>query len=214
MTAGFDYPVILNIGGKDCLIVGGGPVAARKLRSLCEAGARVRVAALNFCPALEAAAAAWPGQCSLCRCSFEPSLLKGAFLTVAATDDEELNDAIAAAAPFLCNNVSRPEKGNFTVPAHWQEGDLHLAVTSGFAAFSRLLRDYLGEILKKHFVDSEKFLLEERQRLHKKEPVFAKRQLFWRRILNEKFIDMVLKGQEQQAKELIANEIDRYRSQP
>ncbi len=213
MTAGFDYPVMLNIGGKACLIVGGGPVAARKLHSLCEAGARVRVVALDFCPALEAAAAAWPGQCSLCRRSFEPALLEGAFLTVAATDDAELNDVIAAHAPFLCNNVTRPERGNFIVPAHWHEEGLHVAVTSGSAAFSRLLRDYLGEQLAAGFVELEKFLPKERQRLRELEPLFAKRQLFWRRVLTKELIAMAAKGEYRQAKEKIKDEIDRYRSQ-
>ncbi|RJS59099.1 hypothetical protein CJ483_02670 [Bacillus sp. PK3_68] len=37
------YPAMLNITGKKAVVVGGGPVAARKVRSLAAAGAQIEV---------------------------------------------------------------------------------------------------------------------------------------------------------------------------
>ena len=53
----FHYPVILKLTGKKCVIIGGGEVAARKLNTLCEAGAEVTVVAPEFCTLLQNIAA-------------------------------------------------------------------------------------------------------------------------------------------------------------
>ncbi|WP_169736453.1 NAD(P)-dependent oxidoreductase, partial [Promicromonospora kroppenstedtii] len=39
------YPLGLKVTGRLVVVVGGGPVAARRVRSLLDAGARVRVVA-------------------------------------------------------------------------------------------------------------------------------------------------------------------------
>ncbi len=37
------YPAVLDLRGRNCLVVGGGTVAERKVESLLECGARVKV---------------------------------------------------------------------------------------------------------------------------------------------------------------------------
>ncbi len=37
------YPIFLNISGKRCVVIGGGQVALRKVRTLLEHGASVQV---------------------------------------------------------------------------------------------------------------------------------------------------------------------------
>jgi hypothetical protein len=46
------YPVVLGLAGRRCLVVGGGPVAARRARGLAEVGALVSVVALRASPSL------------------------------------------------------------------------------------------------------------------------------------------------------------------
>ncbi|HWI61093.1 MAG TPA: NAD(P)-dependent oxidoreductase, partial [Symbiobacteriaceae bacterium] len=52
------YAVGLELEGADCLVVGGGEVAARKVAGLREAGARVTVIAPELAPGLKAMAGA------------------------------------------------------------------------------------------------------------------------------------------------------------
>ena len=48
----FAYPVMLDIAGRRCLVVGGGPVAERKMDGLLTADARVTVVSPSLTPAL------------------------------------------------------------------------------------------------------------------------------------------------------------------
>jgi len=48
------YPVTLDVSGRPCLVVGGGPVAARKARALLDCGARVTVIAPSLGRDMEA----------------------------------------------------------------------------------------------------------------------------------------------------------------
>ena len=43
------YPINLNVAGKNCVVVGGGEVALRKIRGLLESGAVVKVIAPKIC---------------------------------------------------------------------------------------------------------------------------------------------------------------------
>ena len=47
------YPISLDLSQKICLVVGGGPVAERKVKSLLECGALVRVVSPEITPGLE-----------------------------------------------------------------------------------------------------------------------------------------------------------------
>lgn len=47
------YPVVLNVQGKNCLVVGGGKVGSRKARGLYEEGAQVTVLSSSFYERLE-----------------------------------------------------------------------------------------------------------------------------------------------------------------
>lgn len=58
MTAAADYPLTLDLHGRRAVVVGGGPVAARRARGLLDAGADVDVVAPWVCEDLAAAAAA------------------------------------------------------------------------------------------------------------------------------------------------------------
>lgn len=51
----FHYPAMLRVTGKNCVIIGGGTVAARKLSTLLDAGAKVTVVAPLFCDEVQKA---------------------------------------------------------------------------------------------------------------------------------------------------------------
>jgi siroheme synthase-like protein len=150
------FPVALNVAGRRCVIVGGGPVGERKARALVEAGANVVVVAL----ALTAAGLAEDvraGHVCHVAAPFTPEHLEGAFLAIAATDRPEVNAAVAHAARargVLVNlaappaeNDARDDFGDFATMASVRRGDLLIAVSTGGAGpalAARLKRD-LGE---------------------------------------------------------------------
>lgn len=144
MSAG--YPIILDLSDWLCLVVGGGEVAERKVAGLLKAGAAVRVVSPTLVAPLAADAAA--GRIEHRARFFTPSDLAGVQLVIAATDDREVNAAVAAEARArgaLVNVADAPEEGNFWVPAVVRRGELTLTVSTGRAspALARRLRQQL-----------------------------------------------------------------------
>ena len=137
------YPVNLDIRGRDCLVVGGGAVGARKVATLLACGAKTTVVSPKTVPEIDRLADA--GNIRLLRRGFSPDDLGGRFLVIGATDDENLNRRISAEAEkrgMLCNIADFPEGCNFILPAVVRRGDLLIAIsTSGTSpAFAKALR--------------------------------------------------------------------------
>lgn len=139
------YPANLKIDGKPCVIIGGGRVASRKAVSLLECGARLKVVS----PELDAAFGE-VGEFEHVARPYEPGDLEGAFLVIAATDDEAVNRAVedeAQALQLLLNVVDKPEQCNFYVPSSVKRGELMLTVSTGgmLPALSKRLRKELEQ---------------------------------------------------------------------
>lgn len=140
------FLVNLALEGRSALVVGAGPVAARKVQDLLAGGASVTVVAPKVCADLERLAQA--GSIRLLRRPYEAADVQAMFVVVAATDDEELNATVsrhAQARGILVNVVDRPALCTFTLPAVVRRGDLTLAVaTDGRCpAFASALREEL-----------------------------------------------------------------------
>ena len=138
------YPAMLDLTDRPCLVVGGGEVGLRKVRSLLEAGALVTVIEPEPTPRLEAMAR--EGLVEVLTGPFETALVDAMWLVIAATDDEGVNRAVSDAAwerGIFVNVVDVPKLSTFIVPASVRRGDLILAVsTSGAspAAAARIRR--------------------------------------------------------------------------
>ncbi len=142
------YPAFLDLRQRLAVVVGGGQVAGRKVASLIEAGAWVRLVAPELNPAT---AALLPHDLVEHRARpFVQSDLEGAWLVFCATNIEQLNRAVAAEAEkrrVFVNVVDVPELCSFIVPASLRRGDLCLAVSTAGAgpAVARRLREGLEE---------------------------------------------------------------------
>ncbi|MDO9556392.1 MAG: bifunctional precorrin-2 dehydrogenase/sirohydrochlorin ferrochelatase [Coriobacteriia bacterium] len=146
------YPVYLDLGDRLAVVVGGGSVAARKIRTLVDYGARVLVVAPD--PTAELERLATDGAIALERRGYVRGDLDGAFLVVCATDSEEVNRAVYEEADqrgCLVNVVDVPELCNFIVPSIVRRGQLQLAISTGGAApvvakrLRRHIEEYVGE---------------------------------------------------------------------
>lgn len=208
----FNYPAMLNLQGKKCVIIGGGSVAARKLTALARTQAQITVAAADFSDELLDAAQLC--KCSLIRKPYEKSFTADAFLVIAATDNREVNRQITADAPFLCNNITEPELSNFTVPSAVQQGNITVTVaTGGIPAYTRLLKTYLARKLTPDFADFNDFLFTVRQEVKQIPSTPKQRTMFWRTTLTPDIIDLIETGNIADAKEKILDAVNSFRSQ-
>lgn len=208
----FHYPVILKLTGKKCVIIGGGEVAARKLNTLCEAGAEVTVVAPEFCALLQKAAA--KHHCQLVQDYYQTQYLQQAFVVIAATNNAMVNRQVTADAPVLCNNITEPELSNFTVPSSFTQGDITVALaTGGMPAFTRILKEKLQQVITPDIAAFNDFLREQRLIVQQIPSTPAHRTALWRQILTEEIINLVAAGHAAQAKENILDAISSFRSQ-
>ncbi len=140
------YPVNLKVGGRLCVIVGGGRVALRKTESLLECEAEVKVIA----PVLDDGFTGLHGRFEYVARPYRWGDLGGAFLAIAATDDDTTNRAVeeeARGRHMLLNMVDKPGQCNFYVPSVIRRGELMISVSTGgeLPALSRRLRRQLQE---------------------------------------------------------------------
>ncbi len=140
-------PLMLDLAGVPCLVVGAGRVAERKVRVLRRAGARLSLVAPRATPQLRAMARR--GALRWRRRRFRLADLRGARLVFAATSDEAVNNAVARAAwrrHLFVNVADDPEAGSLQMPALLRRGALVVAIsTSGRSpGVARALRDDLA----------------------------------------------------------------------
>jgi siroheme synthase-like protein len=108
------YPLFVDLEQKPVLIVGGGAVALRKARGLCESGAAVTVVSPRFCEAFEELPAA---ERMVARYQHAQLLAKKWRLVFAATDLPAVNAQVyqdAQAAGILCCRCDEGEESDFS----------------------------------------------------------------------------------------------------
>lgn len=118
-------PLLLDVAGRPVVVVGAGAVAARRVRTLLDAGAEVTVIA----PTMTVS----PGVPVVSR-AFVPADLDGAWLALACTDSPEVNASVAAAAEarrVFCVRADRADAGTARVPAVAALDDVTVAVNGG-----------------------------------------------------------------------------------
>jgi len=131
------YPLFLDLTGQPVTVIGAGKVAARKIRTLLKAGARITV--------ISPQATRLPKAVRWIRRAYRRGDLAGARLVIAATDNLPVNEAVCAEAKRrrqLVNCIAPPSAGNFIVPALIQRGGITLAISTGGAspAFAKRMR--------------------------------------------------------------------------
>jgi siroheme synthase-like protein len=126
------FPIMLDMAQESAVVIGGGSVGMRKVRALLSAGACVRLVAEQIAAGPEPSP-----EVEILRRPYEPSVLAGARLVFACTDDRRLNARIAADARrigALDNTADKPDDCDFHLPATVRQGDVVVAVGTGGTA--------------------------------------------------------------------------------
>jgi precorrin-2 dehydrogenase / sirohydrochlorin ferrochelatase len=165
------YPVVLRIEGRRCLVVGGGPVAARKAAELARCGALVTVVAPDIDPAIEDLANdERGGTVQMVRRPYLDGEAADYRLVVTATGLPVVDRTVAAdaeAAGVWVNSADDGEHCTFLLPSVHRDGSVSIAVSTGGAspALATRLRREVAETLGDKLGALAELLGEARHRL-------------------------------------------------
>jgi precorrin-2 dehydrogenase len=188
------YPVYLDIKNRNCLVVGGGAVAARKAETLAKCGAVVTVVSPDF---NEILCNLEDGHSiTLVHRPYESSDLEGKFLVIGATNKEALNRKISADAQkrnMLCNIADVPEICNFILPSVICRGDFSIAIsTSGKSpAFAKKLRKDLEKTFGEEYASFLTLMGAVRNKLLVKEHAPEAHKPLFEKIINSGLLEMI-----------------------
>ncbi len=125
------FPMMVDIGDKEVLIIGGGSTASRKAELMLDFGAKVTVISKEFLYP-------FPKETRLIEKSFSSEDITKAdslpFLVIAATDDRSVNESVAELCRGLripVNVVDDEPLCSFIFPAVLREKDVVVSVSSG-----------------------------------------------------------------------------------
>lgn len=194
------YPVNLLLEGRRVLVVGGGAVAAAKVRGLLAADAVVHVVAREVTAEVRDLDVTWEER------PYERGEVAGYRLAVACTDDPTVNQAVfddGEAAGVWVNAADDPARCSYTLPARFERGHLLLTVsTSGHSpALAAWLRDQLaGQLGPEH--DALLDLLTEARAALAAEGR-SRPPADWRQALDSGMLDLIRSGRTAEARELL-----------
>ena len=143
-------PLFLDLSDQPCLVIGGGEVAARKIRSLVDAGARVMIVAPALCDS--AAELAEQHDLDVELREFEEKDIQGRLLVIAATGVPEVNRRAFAACRerrVLINTVDDPALCTAIFPSIVDRSPVTVAVSTGGASptLARRIREQIETLL-------------------------------------------------------------------
>ena len=128
------FPLYAQIGGRRCLVVGGGPVAERKVQDLLDAKAEVLLVSPEATPKLHTLAV--EGRIVWLAERYASHHMEAVWLVFAATNVRAVNAAVCADATkrrLFVNVADAPDDGTFLVPTVVRRGKLCLSVSTGGA---------------------------------------------------------------------------------
>jgi uroporphyrin-III C-methyltransferase/precorrin-2 dehydrogenase/sirohydrochlorin ferrochelatase len=198
-------PIFLSLEGRSAAVVGGGTAAARRAEALLRAGAYVIVhaACLNdeFAP-LE-------GRFELRTTGHD---FYGCVVCYFAPEAGEADPALIAkarAAGALVNVADRPELCDFITPSVLDRSPLIVAISTGGAApvLGRMLKARLETAIPAAYGRLAALVGAARKNLSEKLPSSQARLRFWERVLEGPVAELVLAGDEAEAREALAHEI-------
>lgn len=142
------FPMFVDMTERECLIVGGGNVAYRKVMVMLDFGAKVTVVAEDICDELRKLTiddtANKENRITFIKRRFERKDCDGMEMVIAATDDNALNHGIAEyckAKGIMVNAVDQKADCSFIFPSYIKEKNLVAAFSS--SGNSPVLTQYL-----------------------------------------------------------------------
>ncbi len=148
------YPVFLDLNQRLVVVIGAGLIGKRKIETLINSGAIVRVVSPEMIGDIRELANS--GKIEWIQSSYHEQYIRDAWLVIASTDDQEINQSIyqdCCHLKIFCNVVDKPEVCTFQVPSILQRGALKIAISTGgiSPALARRIRERLEPHFGRHY---------------------------------------------------------------
>ncbi|MDP2902640.1 MAG: siroheme synthase CysG [Methylovulum sp.] len=205
------FPVFVKLQEQNCLVVGAGEIAARKIELLARAGAKITVIAKAISPQVTAMQATH--NLVIKQKAFAAADLQGFRLVVSATDNGQTNQLVANTAEaqnILVNVADDPALCRFIFPAIIDRSPVIAAVSSGGAApvLARLLRAKIESVIPPAFGRLALFAQKFRQAVKQQVKAPAQRRVFWEDVFQGPIAELVFSGNEQEAERQLKQSIE------
>ncbi len=202
------YPVFLNLKGRLCVVIGGGEVAERKVQGLLDCGARVRLISPEMTPGLSDRAGR--GDLEWLPREYREGDLKEAFLAIASTDRQPVNEAVAAEAArekVVLNVVDNTPLCTFIAPSVITRGDVTVAISTGGSspALARKLRETLESGSALDYADLAGIMASARKELKLRRVAPGPDR--WQESISSDLVELVRAGRSQEALDLLMSRL-------
>ena len=204
------FPIFLDLENRDCLVVGGGKVAARKAALLLRAGAAVQIVAPDLCPELERLVTDKRVTCAARE--FGDADIQGKVLVIAATDRQDVNRRVSELAKqrnIPVNVVDQPELCSFIVPSVIDRSPVQVAVSTGGSSpvLARLLRARLESYVPAAYGRLARLVESFRERVKQRFSRMEQRRQFWENALQGEVAELLFAGRDDKAREQLEREL-------
>ena len=203
------YIACLRLGGRRCVVVGGGAIGLEKVEGLLACDADVTLVAPTAVDELRALAA--EGSIAWQQRAYDPGDIEGTFMVIACTDDTEVNIRVfddAERRAMLVNIVDVPPLCNFILPAIVRTGPLAIAISTAGAspALAKRLKREIGEIYGEPYARLAVILNEARGWAKATLPTYQDRKEFCESIVNGEPdpVQLLRDGDEPAVRDLVA----------
>jgi siroheme synthase-like protein len=202
------YPIFLDLRGRQCLVIGGGSVAERKVEKLLEAGAEVTLIGPSVTDRLHA----WSEAQKICHKArvYHYGDLAPFQLGFAATGDAAVNAAVKREGEergVWVNVADDPAHCDFILPSVLRRGELVVAVATGGSspALSRAIREELERYFTEDYAILSEIVAEVRRELRER-GISAPPEI-WDRALNGSLRNLVQRGDIEGAKRYLLKQV-------
>ena len=191
-------PLFINTAGKECLIVGGGKVASRKLIPILKSKMSVTMVSPEIIDEIKENIVNVKNFKHIQR-KFIETDINNQFLIIAATNDTKNNSLIAKIAKeknILVNMAEDSLSGNTLIPSVVDRDPIKIAISSGAASpiLTRLVKTKLETLIPYSFSKLAKIMMEYRSKVKNSFVNIADRRNFWEIFLDGPISEMVLSG--------------------
>jgi uroporphyrin-III C-methyltransferase/precorrin-2 dehydrogenase/sirohydrochlorin ferrochelatase len=199
-------PIFIDLKQQDCLVVGGGDIAARKSALLKQAQANITLVA----PALAETTRAMveKGEVTWVQAEFVNEHVQKQRLVVAATDDETVNTKVyeaAKAKEVLVNVADSPAQCDFILASILDRSPIVVAVSSGgdSPVLARNLRARLETLIPPSYSRLGELVGRYREAVKQKFKKIDHRRRFWDAMIEGPVGDNMLAGRDDLAERLL-----------